>query len=789
MNPRALLAAAATLAAAAPALATWSIILIDTRTGEIAVGSATCLANFDLQANTPVLLTGIGAATAQSFVDSTGQNRVYIRDRLALGWTPADILAGLATFDTGHQTRQYGITDVLGRSVTFSGTGAGAYKGGQVGAFNNTYLGQTGSVAYAIQGNVLTGAPVVDQAVLAAINTPGDLPEKLMASMQAARLMGGDGRCSCAPSTPTACGAPPPSFTKSAHIAYMLIARAGDADGGNGIYRVGGLPYTVAAADLNNDGRPELIATNSSTSSVSVLPNKTPPNAGFPIFNLSTAFPTGALPRPLVVTDVTGDGLHDLVVGEFNTNTVSVLPGLGGGAFGPRAIFPAITGPHGLAVAQFDGAPGLDIAVANQTSNNISMLLNNGSGGFTPGVAVPVAGGPYAIAAAQFIGGPALDLAVVSRTGASLTMLEGDGAGGFTVAWTVPIGANPSSAVAADLDGDLDTDLVVANQAGGIFQVFHNSGGFLFPTTIPTPFTVFDADVGDVDGDGFKDILAAGSSKFSIYRGGPGGTLTLDRTYTVLSTLIDAILADLDGDGDLDVAGSNGQSVVVVRNQGPGPDLGVFDDGLGTATGDYFMEFNIAFQSITAPDPVLQLQTLYDTWRSDLVGRPDAVQSLVTMTPAVIAPGGAATMTILLRDHQGQAITVPIGSFVVAHAPNSAGQSTIGPITNLGGGMYSVPLTGGASVGLDRFRVTLTDGIRPVTLMPDPRLGLGSPCYANCNGDFDPITGAPILNLADFGCFQSRFALGDPWADCNGDGLLNLADFGCWRTKFALGCP
>jgi hypothetical protein len=58
----------------------------------------------------------------------------------------------------------------------------------------------------------------------------------------------------------------------------------------------------------------------------------------------------------------------------------------------------------------------------------------------------------------------------------------------------------------------------------------------------------------------------------------------------------------------------------------------------------------------------------------------------------------------------------------------------------------------------------------------------GSPCYPDCNSDGS-------LNLSDFGCFQTRFALGDPYADCNGDGVRNLSDFGCFQTKFALGCP
>ncbi|MCC6662016.1 MAG: hypothetical protein IT437_14160 [Phycisphaerales bacterium] len=62
------------------------------------------------------------------------------------------------------------------------------------------------------------------------------------------------------------------------------------------------------------------------------------------------------------------------------------------------------------------------------------------------------------------------------------------------------------------------------------------------------------------------------------------------------------------------------------------------------------------------------------------------------------------------------------------------------------------------------------------------RFGCDDPCEPDCNGD-----GA--LTLADFGCFQTRFAVGNMQADCNRDGLLQLSDFGCFQTGFALGCP
>jgi len=205
------------------AKATWSIILIDTRTGEIAVASATCLTNFDLAVWVPVVVVGKGAACAQSYVDPSGANRVYIRDQLRLGTPPAQILAGLAASDPGHQSRQYGFADLAGRTQGFTGSGAGAYASDRV--------GRIGSLVYAIQGNVLTGGPVLAAAEIALYTTPGDLGEKMMAAMQAARSFGGDGRCSCSDGNPTGCGSPPPGFVKSADVAFMIVARPGDVDG------------------------------------------------------------------------------------------------------------------------------------------------------------------------------------------------------------------------------------------------------------------------------------------------------------------------------------------------------------------------------------------------------------------------------------------------------------------------------------------------------------------------------------------------------------------------------
>jgi hypothetical protein len=82
--------------------------------------------------------------------------------------------------------------------------------------------------------------------------------------------------------------------------------------------------------------------------------------------------------------------------------------------------------------------------------------------------------------------------------------------------------------------------------------------------------------------------------------------------------------------------------------------------------------------------------------------------------------------------------------------------------------------TGTLSNGAQIFRLRYTQG--------------GVPCYANC----DASTTAPVLNVADFTCFLTKFGTGDSYANCDGSTAaptLNVADFTCFLTKFAAGCP
>src|SRR3954468_10116571 len=71
-------------------------------------------------------------------------------------------------------------------------------------------------------------------------------------------------------------------------------------------FAVGGGPVSVAVADINGDGKPDLAVANFNDSTVSVLLNTTAANASTPTFAAQQAFATGARPLSVAVGDVNG---------------------------------------------------------------------------------------------------------------------------------------------------------------------------------------------------------------------------------------------------------------------------------------------------------------------------------------------------------------------------------------------------------------------------------------------------------------------------------------------------
>jgi hypothetical protein len=752
-RPGAIAAAAGLALAALDARATWSIVLIDVRTGEVAAGSATCLTNFDLRVNTPVLLTGIGAATAQSSVDSTGQNRGTIRNGLALAQTPAALLARLAQTDTAHQSRQYGWVDTLGRTLTFSGSNAGPWAGGQT----SPLIGRVGDIAYAIQGNVLTGPCVVEQAVTAALAAPTDLADKLMLAMEAARLAGGDGRCSCAPENTQGCGCTLPLPAKSAHIAYMLVARAGDRDGSHTLTR--GTFSSLALGRFSGNTGPrgvDLIAINTVGPALNLFRNATPDFADRPSPPL---VPPPALADPLAATlptgdytttstDLTGDGLADLLAANATTNTLYLLPGRANQAPGPRSDIPLGASPRGIISAPLFSSSSTDAAVLLTTP--AIRLLRQQAGTLVPGDTLALPATATNLQSADLDGDGDADLLCLVSSRSIVASWSNNGTGTFSPRTDIPAGTGPIALATTDLNADGRRDLVVANSGSRTLRLLTQQpdGSFVaVGLTLGTAATQLRA--ADFDGDGRTDILALQGDRVSVLLNTGSGSLTITGPSTLWpgSNLSTATIADLTGDSRPEIVIASSAGLQVLTNRGDGS----FPNGNGFATGDYFLALNVANQTAANADPVVTLRTQYDQWRSTRPARPDAVRSSIASTqpgaqstsPDGIVGGclpadgtSAVTLRITPRDFQGSPAATPI-AVTVRHAPGSNRLSTIGPAVINPDGTIDITLQAASAPGEDRFAITLSDGIRPVTLMPYPRLRVSHSVDYNRDGTID----------------------------------------------------
>jgi uncharacterized Ntn-hydrolase superfamily protein len=178
------------------AFATWSIIAVDSRSGQIVMASATCLRqeNFrslgakDLRDVQAVVVPGKGGAMLQSAIDPSHKNQRLVEQELQKGTAPEQILALLKASDPNVETRQFGIQDREGRAIGFSGKSNIA-----------TALSQSGRISegiyYQIQGNILASEAVVHEASRAIELAAPTLAARVMAAMEAADAQGGDKRC------------------------------------------------------------------------------------------------------------------------------------------------------------------------------------------------------------------------------------------------------------------------------------------------------------------------------------------------------------------------------------------------------------------------------------------------------------------------------------------------------------------------------------------------------------------------------------------------------------------
>ncbi|HMF43083.1 MAG TPA: VCBS repeat-containing protein, partial [Polyangia bacterium] len=295
----------------------------------------------------------------------------------------------------------------------------------------------------------------------------------------------------------------------------MRDARGGDAFAARTDYAAVDGAYALAVGDVNGDGAPDVAVANDTQASVSVFINRGDGRLMSPV-----TYPAGAGDgaRALAVADLDHDGRPDLVVG--NGDTVSVLRNAGAGTFSAPVEYPTGSRPIDLSVADLNGDGWADLAVLNADTATISLLVNDRTGSLVPTAEVPaqliVGSNPSAfkIAAGDLDGDGRLDLVVSSGTD------EGDGfisvlrnLGGGTFSAPVEFQTRSwvgGSLALGDLNGDGSRDVVTGDYSGTVVVLLNNGDAtFTRASDYAAGVALGQVAIVDFDGNGKPDIAVA----------------------------------------------------------------------------------------------------------------------------------------------------------------------------------------------------------------------------------------------------------------------------------------
>jgi len=350
---------------------------------------------------------------------------------------------------------------------------------------------------------------------------------------------------------------------------------------------VGGHPTGIAAADLNNDGQPDVVITGGS-SDVSVMIAQSGTQFKAPVgYSLG---PSASGAQAVALGDLNGDNRPDVIVANLGnggnpfgapTGSVSVFLNNGDGTLKSPTTTTVNETAQSLALGDFNKDGKLDVAVAaygdqfgGADQGAVTVLLGKGDGTFQPSPAVLTVAGlhPVAVAQGDLNGDGKLDLAVLMvgtlAQPATLAIFLGEGNGAFAAARTFPLQALADihgGVAIGDVNGDGKLDVAVVTSYGGqLIDILlgDGAGGFVETAAAasnnPGPRSVI---LTDLNGDGRLDLVLSDSSQDATYLLGNGdGTFQTEQHFVSGAAPV-AIAATR-------FAGSNGPDLVVAHNGG-----------------------------------------------------------------------------------------------------------------------------------------------------------------------------------------------------------------------------
>lgn len=363
---------------------------------------------------------------------------------------------------------------------------------------------------------------------------------------------------------------------KSAICAVIALCSCGGSqsapfDAGSQFRRIelqtGASPGGVEVADLNGDGRPDLVVTNESGTASIYL------NDGDGRFRqpAGSPFAAGEQPNDVAIADFNGDKRPDLAFANHEAHSITVLLGDGKGGLKAAPAVPvnSVPHPHGIAAADLDRDGKVDLVVDSWGQNRLELLRGDGNGHFAEWQMVSVGQHPYQrprIADVNKDGWP--DLLASNLDSKDLSVLLG-GPRGFTTASGSPFAAGdgPFGLATGDFDGDGHLDVAVVNSPSSAVQsgrdgltLLLGDGSGRFAMTAGSPLDTGSRPnriaTGDLDHDGHDDVAVSRPDNGSIvlFYLGPKAALQRREEISLGKGAKGVAIADLNGDGRKDIA-------------------------------------------------------------------------------------------------------------------------------------------------------------------------------------------------------------------------------------------
>jgi hypothetical protein len=364
-------------------------------------------------------------------------------------------------------------------------------------------------------------------------------------------------------------------------------------------YHAGTSPIGVCAADLDEDGTPDLVTANQDDSTISVLLNR-----GNGTFAPAATYAAGLGCGRVAAADLDRDGHLDLVAVDRASDCLSVYLGKGDGTFSAQTQVPCGNWPMDAVIADFDRDGALDVAASDYQDGGVNVVMGHGDGSFGAAAHFATTGSPsWGIAVTDWNLDGKLDLLVVDQGRCRVVTMLGDGTGRFAPAgWEYcndfegENGFAITSVVSLDFDHDGKPDAVVGPYGGAVpyagirGTTGDGDSGFYYEWHYWIGPPACGLALGDFDNDGNTDIAAANtlSDSASVLLAS-GSFFSGSVTMPTGQWPETVTTADFNGDGRLDMATADGNSDCVSVFLGTyvgGPSGGFAIDGGAAAARD-----------------------------------------------------------------------------------------------------------------------------------------------------------------------------------------------------------